>query len=372
VRLLSIELREFRNHRDARVVFDGEPALLLGENGSGKTNLIEAIVLLSIGRSFRGSSDQDLKRRGAARFEVRGVGRTAGGATVEIVAQGGGGGPRSIEVDGAGLPRLSDLLGRFPTVHFSVDDVAVLHGGPPGRRRFLDVALCQLEPAYVGFLRDYVAALKQRNRLLAHSDVGRGRGAARDPAELAVWEEILARAGVELDARRRALCGALEHRLRSLADLLDGGLRPELRYAPAADGEFLEADVDERKRRLQASRNRDARLGWTADGPHRARPGCRIGGEDLTGGASRGMSRLYAILLRLALARVFEERRHETPVILLDDPESELDPRWIGRLLTLVPESSQTVVTACRGLTLRPPAYRQIAMDSIAPAEVAA
>ena len=86
-------------------------------------------------------------------------------------------------------------------------------------------------------------------------------------------------------------------------------------------------------------------------GPHRARLHCTIGGEELSDGASRGFTRLYSILLRLALARVFEERQNDAPVVLLDDPESELDPRWIGRILRLVPESSQMIVTACRQLS---------------------
>ena len=95
-------------------------------------------------------------------------------------------------------------------------------------------------------------------------------------------------------------------------------------------------------------------MGWTMHGPHRARLRCTIEGEELTDGASRGYSRLYSILLRLALAQVFEERQNDAPVVLLDDPESELDPRWIGRLLELVPESSQLLVTACRELSTMP------------------
>jgi DNA replication and repair protein RecF len=118
--------------------------------------------------------------------------------------------------------------------------------------------------------------------------------------------------------------------------------------------------------RLRASRSRDGRMGWTADGPHRARPECWIAGEDLTEGASRGYARLYSILLRLGLARVFEERIGEPPVVLLDDPESELDERWIGRLLRLLPDSSQAIVTACRELTDLPARFRRVSLDSLA------
>ena len=152
MRLLSLELRDFRNHREALAPLDGEPTLLLGENGSGKTNWIEGAVLLSIGRSFRGARDRDLLRRGEDGFEVRGVVEGRAGVRSEVVARGSARGPREVLVDGEALPRLADLLGRFPTVHFSVEDVASLNGAPAGRRRFLDVALCQLEPAYVGSL----------------------------------------------------------------------------------------------------------------------------------------------------------------------------------------------------------------------------
>lgn len=343
----------------ARTPLDGESALLLGENGSGKTNWIEAAVLLSIGRSFRGSRDRDLVRRGAEQFDVRGSVQDRSGVRVEITARGSARGSRDVRVDGQTLPRLAELLGRFPTVHFSVEDVGQLNGSPAGRRRFLDVALCQMEPAYVGFLRDYMGALKQRNRLLAEERGGRDHG-----VELSVWEEILARSGVELDRRRGTLTREVDRVLRDLAGALKLGADPELSY-PAGE---IEAGVEAngaRAERLRAIRSRDRYLSWTSEGPHRSPVRCTIGGRDLTEGASRGMTRLYSILLRLALARVLEERLREAPVLFLDDPESELDPRWIGPLLGLIPESAQTVVTTCRPLSEAPARFRHLNVDTL-------
>ena len=363
MRLLSLELRNFRNHRNARAELDGEPSLLLGENGSGKTNWIEAAVLLSIGRSFRGARDRELVARGAERFEVRGAVVSRAGVRSEIVARGSRNGPREVEVDGAALPRLAELLGRFPTAHFSVEDVAILNGAPAGRRRFLDVALCQLEPAYVGHLRDYNAALKQRNRLLV--EAGPVEASADD--ELGAWEMILARSGAELDRRREDLTAELNRILGELSRDLDSELEAGIDYT-AAVTEPGESGVAKRAERLERHRGRDRRLGWTAEGPHRAPVACRAAGRDLVEGASRGMTRLYSILLRLALARVLDARLEEPPVVFLDDPESELDPRWIGRLLRIVPETSQVVLTACRALTATPAMYRRFAMESLASA----
>jgi DNA replication and repair protein RecF len=366
VRLHRLELRNFRNHRDSRADLEGRPTLLLGENGSGKTNWIEAATLLSIGRSFRGARDRELIGRGADEFDVRavvstGTGSGPGSRTVEIEIRGSRRGPREVLVDGAPLERLADLLGRFPTVHFSVEDVAVLNGDPAGRRRFLDVALCQLEPVYVGALREYMAALKQRNRLL-----GEAARAGRDPdaVEAAAWEEILARAGVEIDRRRETLCADLDRRVRALAERveadLDEAIEPGIGY-----GDGGADTAAHRAERLAASRARDRRLGWTSVGPHRARIECRVQGRDLNDGASRGYARLYSILLRLALAGVLDERLRESPVVLLDDPESELDPRWIGTILSLVPEGSQAVVTACKPLTAAPDRFRTLAIESL-------
>ncbi|MGE5174950.1 MAG: DNA replication/repair protein RecF [Hyphomicrobiales bacterium] len=362
MKLLSLELKNFRNHRDAKAELGGASTLLLGENGSGKTNWVEAAVLLSLGRSFRGARDRELIAANADAFEVRGVVAGRGGVTREILARGSREGAREVRVDGEPLARLTDLLGRFPTVHFSVEDVSVFGGGAAARRRFLDIALCQLESAYVGALRDYMAALKQRNRLLQES----GRGPV-DEDELGVWETILARSGLELDRRREALTAELHRRMRELAGLVDPGLVPTLEYV--APGEET---AEARGSRLAAMRSRDRRLGWTADGPHRARLACRIAGRELGEGASRGYSRLYSILLRLAVARVLAERLDEAPVVLLDDPESELDARWIGPILGLIPESSQTVVTACRTLTAHPARFTEVAMESIAVARSAA
>ncbi|TMQ59259.1 MAG: DNA replication and repair protein RecF [Candidatus Eisenbacteria bacterium] len=360
MRLQSIELREFRNHREARFDLCGDSALVTGENASGKTNLIEAVVLLSIGRSFRGARDPAMARRGADLFEVRGRVESRLGVTSEIVTRGGTG-PKEVFVDGSPLDRITDLLGRFCTVHFSVEDVAVLNGGPASRRRFLDVALCQLESAYVGALREYTAALKQRNRLL----LADRHGPSADPGEWSAWEEILARAGVALDRRRRTLCAEMDRNLRELSKQVDKALDPTLEYRDgfADSGASEEEEVTSRFEDLERARSRDRRMGWTMHGPHRARLSCGIGGEELAEGASRGYSRLYSILLRLALARVFEERQNDPPVVLLDDPESELDPRWIGRVLKLVPESSQVLVTACRELSETPARFRRLPID---------
>lgn len=360
MRLQSIELREFRNHREARFDLRGESALVLGENGSGKTNLIEAIVLLSIGKSFRGSRDPALLRRGAPAFEVRGVVQDRIGVTSEIIARGGEG-TKEIWVDGSPLARITDLLGKFCTVHFSVEDVAVLNGGPASRRRFLDVALCQLESGYVASLRDYTAALRQRNQLL----FAERRGMRPEEHEWAAWEEILARAGVALDRRRRTLCAELDRHVRELAGRMDPALLPGLQYQDGlGDLDFpdVEEEISERLGRLHRARNVDRKMGWTMHGPHRARLRCTIAEEELTDGASRGYSRLYSILLRLALARVFEERQSDPPVVLLDDPESELDPRWIGKVLALVPEQSQVLVTACRELSAMPARLKRMAI----------
>jgi DNA replication and repair protein RecF len=390
VRLLSLELKDFRNHRDIHAALDGEPTLLLGENGSGKTNWVEAAVLLSIGRSFRGARDRELTRRGADGFEVKAVIADRAGVTHEIVARGGAAGGRAgagrareVEVDGEALPRLADLLGRFPTVHFSVEDVASLNGAPAGRRRFLDVALCQLEPVYVGHLRDYAQALRQRNTLLASG----AHVSPEDRAQLSAWEEILARAGVELDRRRIALTRELNAVLDELARAVDAdGAAVEYAGMDGAEGEggagaagaaaaagpANDLAVARRAERLEGLRMRDRRLGWTSEGPHRARMHCRIEGRDLVDGASRGMTRIYSILLRIALARVVEARMKEPPVVLLDDPESELDARWIGRLLALVPETSQAVVTACRPLSESPARFRTVAIASLGDAEASA
>ena len=364
MRLRSIELREFRNHREARFDLRGESALIVGENGSGKTNLIEAIVMLSIGKSFRGARDPALARHGTPAFEVCGLVEDRLGIVSEIVARGGDG-AKEVLVDGSPLSRVTDLLGRFCTVHFSVEDVAVLNGGPASRRRFLDVALCQLESGYIGSLRDYAAALRQRNQLL----IADRRGVRVDPEEWSAWEAILAQAGVALDRRRRALCSALDWHVRGLATEVDLTLDPALEYRDGfGDSELAdEAEIAARVERLARARPIDTKMGWTMHGPHRARLRCTIGGEELSDGASRGFSRLYSILLRLALARVFEERHNDPPMVLLDDPESELDPRWIGRVLRLVPESSQVLVTACRELSETPPRLRQIPIEQAVP-----
>jgi DNA replication and repair protein RecF len=366
VQLHWIELQAFRSHRESRLTLDGGPALILGENGSGKSNLVEAIVLLSLGRSFRGARDSEMACRGTDGYEVRAGVKERSGVVSEMAVRGGRRAGREVRVNGAPLLRLTDLLGRFPTVHFSVDDVTVLNAGPASRRRFLDVALCQLEPAYVGALREYGAALRARNRLVT------APRPAPEAEEFAAWEEILARTGLMLDRRRAALAAELTRALTELGGAVDSGLRPRLDYEVPDAESGPAAGIDARRERLARTRARDRRLGWTGEGPHRARPECRIGGDDLVNGVSRGFARIYSILLRIALARVFEERRGEPPVLLLDDPESELDGRWIGPLLRLVPEEGQAIVTGCREPADLPRRFRRVPIETLAASGAAA
>ena len=141
-------------------------------------------------------------------------------------------------------------------------------------------------------------------------------------------------------------------------------MKPAFGYGLDSDG--VPADAAARVAKLEACRPRDRQLGWTTSGPHRTRVACGIQGRELNDGASRGYARLYSILLRLALAGVLDARLQESPVVLLDDPESELDPRWIGKLLALLPEGSQAVVTACRPLTSAPSEFRAMTIESLA------
>ena len=354
MRLLSLEVQNYRNIASASLTPGRELTVICGNNGQGKTNLLEAIWLLTGGKSFRGGKDAELVRRGESFAvleastlsaqhpeellleepeEERRVRMTIG--TPDSSRPG-----RNASVNGAPPKRASALAGSFPAVVFDPGHLSLVKGAPEGRRKFLDAALCQLYPGYLTIYRRYIRALQQKNALLRRSAAGPERPYAEKAALLEVLNAELAVQGEAIQQRRRAYLERLGPLACSnYAELSHGAERMELHYAAQFEPGGL-ADL------LRARQSEELRAGQSLCGPHREDIELLLDGQPAKVFASQGQQRSVVLSLKMAEAAAAAAITGEHPVLLLDDVLSELDDGRKQYLLTRMREK-QTFVTSC-------------------------
>jgi len=332
MRFLKARAQRFRNIEFAELELDAERGFLLGANGQGKSNLLEALGLVTALRSFRTQSAAALPMKGgkdyAVFFEIEHerMGRTE----VELRSRGGS---RTVLVDGEAVGRLADFIGRFPTVPLHSGDLMLLRGSPAERRRFLDLTFAATNPGYYTSLRDYHRGVAERNRLLK-------RGGGR--AELTAFEAEIAPQAVRLAAWRKAGVERLRAVTRSVyAAMADAEEGPEIRYQPNHGCETEEAV----RRFLHDGRERDSILGSTQKGPHRDDFDFRLSVGGAREYASDGQQRGLCVALRIAQAVYFEECLGLRPVLLADDVLGELDPHRKAGFWEACPAGLQIIAT---------------------------
>ncbi len=333
-RLDALTVRNFRNieHAELRVAADG--IVVVGENGHGKSNLVESIAYLRLMRSQRGARDRDLIRHGAPAFHVSAElsGVTANRATAAVDKQG----RKKITLDGGEPEKLTDALDTLPSVSFSPRDVDLVAGAPAERRRYLDITLALTSRTYLNALRHYRAALARRNAALREASRATRRDQAAALAAVAVWEPALAEHGAVMVTQRREWVTARGPAFaRDCMTIGERGI-PTLRYASAlAETRDVRSALREQ---LERQRDHDVRRGLTQSGPHRDDLALELDDHELRGVGSAGQQRTAAIVLRLLEAATHRDANGVTPLLLLDDPFAELDRRRTGRILALLDE----------------------------------
>ncbi|MBV9879672.1 MAG: DNA replication and repair protein RecF [Gemmatirosa sp.] len=354
-RLVRLALRDFRNFERQDVDLPSDGLVVIGENGHGKSNLLEAIYYLQLLRSVRGARDQDLVRFGAGGFHL--------GATVERVHEGASaprlheigvgfdraGKRKRVRLDGAEPPRLSDALGGVSSVIFAPGDVQLVAGSPQERRRYLDVVLALTSRRYLAALQAYRGALVRRNAALR--DAARtGRGEER----AAVWEPALAEHGAVLWTERQGWVARHADDFAALCAAIGERAAARMRYttslAVEADATAVEAVRSALTRALSEKRLLDLKRGVTHAGPHRDDLELLLAGRDLRIYGSAGQQRTAAIALRMLEAATLRDARRAEPLFLLDDPFAELDARRAHRILDLLGDAGlgQTVLVVPR------------------------
>lgn len=374
MQLTHLSLTNFRNYARLELNLSERLTVFQGPNAQGKTNLLEAIHLLATARSPRATAERELINwlasesplpyarlvgeigagRDAQQLELvleltRNRGADMNGAVVR----------KQVRINGA-AKRALDLIGRLRVVLFLPEDVSLVAGSPAERRRYLDIALCQIDPAYCRALAEYNKGLAQRNALLK-----RLRDEGGDAGQLVFWDGQLATHGSGLLHRRAlALCVLDRLAARRHHDLTQGAERLRLAYVPspnplrllatrledadtaAAYAELPQERIAERlAAQLRASHGRDVASGTSLLGPHRDDIAFGVEGRDLRAFGSRGQQRTATLALKLAEVEMMRDATGDNPLLLLDDVMSELDAVRRHTLLDTLADVRQALVT---------------------------
>lgn len=352
MRLSRLRCEGFRNLRGVNLHLPAGFISFSGENGQGKTNVLEAINLLLTLKSLRDATNSQMLGHECKEARVEGlVGRGVLERDYDLVLRKGG---RSLRLDGKTPSRLKDWFSPVAAVVFTPDDLRILDGSAAIRRRFADRAAFTLDPATLPDVLALGQAWNQRNALLRTASRA---GIRPDEPTLDVFDEGFAESAAAVVERRielmRNLAPALREVHEGVTALRKG--RIEIRYRPCC-GPEIEGRSNIRLailERLRAARPLDIERGTTTVGPHREDWDLKVGGESLRNFGSQGQLRAAALALKIALVRVVQEKRGFSPIFLLDDHSSELDAgRRLGLVAVLRALGAQTFVTSTDPSTL--------------------
>jgi DNA replication and repair protein RecF len=337
-----LEVRDFRSYESLRFEPDEGVNILVGDNGQGKTSVLEAIGYLGTTKSFRGVPDDALVRDGSDAAVIRGsfTGR-ASDTIVECELPAAG--RRTILVNGKRPARMRDVLSAIPVVAFLPDDLDVIKRGAAIRRDYLDDLAARLWPQAVADQADYDRAVRQRNALLKQD------GRSTDPVTLDVWDQRLSVSGASVLMHRRSVATSLQKHLEQAYVVVGGSgtLRWSYRSTWGSDGVLGHEELaDAFVAALAERRKKDLEIRTTTVGPHRDEPELLLDGRHTRYRASQGEQRTTALALRIGAYRLIEEIRNQVPILLLDDVFSELDVDRSSRVLDLLPTGQVFVTTA--------------------------
>ncbi|MFB8787972.1 MAG: DNA replication/repair protein RecF [Potamolinea sp.] len=351
--LKTLHLRQFRNYRDCVVDFDAPKTILVGNNAQGKSNLLEAVELLSTLKSHRSVRDRDLILENATFGQIRAnLERAYGSSELSLTLRTQGG--RTVALNHESLRRQLDFLGILNAVQFSSLDLELVRGAPERRRNWLDSILTQLEPIYAYILQQYNQVLRQRNALLKKLRTQQAEGkidelSAKDyDLQLALWDAQLSTAGSRVTRRRARVLERLAPLAQAWHSSISGAQEVlEIIYAPnisieKGDSEGVQQAFLEK---IQQRRIPEQVHGTTLVGPHRDEVEFTINNTPAKSYGSQGQQRTLVLALKLAELKLIEEVVGEPPLLLLDDVLAELDLNRQNQLLDAIQDRFQTLIT---------------------------
>lgn len=340
--LLSVSYANFRNIKDDMLHLNAKEIFFVGENGQGKSNLLESIYILAYGSSFRTRSDAELVKNGADAFGLKTLFSRNGDSadSVFVSYEKGGGGKKKIVKNGKTLRDRRDLITTMPCVLFCHDDLSFAVGEPERRRFFVDQCLAMYDLMYLDVVRNYAKVLKSRNQVLKESRADM----------LDVFDQQLCEFGVQIQKMRGDAIFKFNQIFGGLYERITGISGVSIKYSPSwKTGSGALPSASDALSMLGARRADDMRMQTTMSGPHRDRIRFVRGGADFVPTASTGQRRLLAILLRVAQAIFFTQATERLPILLMDDVLLELDPEKRQSVTSLLPDYEQLFCTFLPG-----------------------
>lgn len=336
--LKRIKLVNFRNYQQQEIELSPNMNLFFGENAQGKTNILEAVFLCAIGKSFRAKKEKELinleKKQAFVEIEYEKSDRSG---KIKIILDD----KKTIFLNDIKQSKLSDILGKINMVMFSPDDIEILKSSPAKRRRFLNIMISQLRPHYVHSLNMYQKTLEQRNNYL------RQIVKENKPKEmLEIWDESLANYAKEIFEYRNEFVGKIKEKISDIHSQITDR-QEELKLKYISDCENKETYKEE----LIKSRKADIERGYTSKGIHRDDIYFFINKKQVNIYGSQGQNRTVILSLKLAELEIIKEETEEYPILLLDDFMSELDGKRRENFLKNI-ENTQILITCTEEFTI--------------------
>ena len=334
----KVTLDNFRNYQEQEITFRDGLNVICGLNASGKTNLMESIFVAAIGRSPRTKNEKELIKIGEEKAYIHlSLEKKFRSHKINVEIDKAEG--KKINIDGAKITRLGELIGLLTVVYFSPDELKMIKEAPQERRRFMDLSLSQENKPYYVALSKYNYLLAQRNKLMKSSDF------AEFSQTAFIWETQMADAAADIIIKRRAFI----EKIGKISDEYHRRIAGEnediaLLYEPCAEGADKEKIKENLLAKYEESHEKDYELGYTTVGVHREDFNITSKGIDLRKFGSQGQQRTAALVIKLAEIEYYYSESGEKPVLLLDDVLSELDERRRTALLEAT-KGTQTLIT---------------------------
>ena len=327
----NIKIKNFRNYNQEEINLEKNINIFYGKNAQGKTNIIEAIFLCSLGKSFRAKKDNEMiklnEENAIVEIEYEKSDRD-GKIKIEI------GNKKNIYLNGIKIKKLSELLGNLNIVIFTPDDINILKGGPQNRRRFLDIMISQLRPNYMHILNLYLKTIEQRNKYLRQI-----KEEHKDENLLEIWDEKLAEYAVKIYEYRKEFIEKIIKKINIIHNnITNGEEQIELEYITECDNKEKYLQLLKERRKL------DIIKGFTTKGIHRDDFVIYINKKEIKIFGSQGQNRTAMLSLKLAELQVIYDEIREYPILLLDDFMSELDKTRRKNFLENI-EGTQVIIT---------------------------
>ncbi len=344
MKISNAHLRSFRNHNETAFEFASQINVLLGENGQGKTNALEALSFLCLTKSFYASTDATVMQQQKKFFEIKSTLESDEGKNFQVrITYDDVKKEKKFTINGADVEKFSTVIGMFPVVILSPENNSITFGSPADRRKFINLVISQSSKSYVEDSIEYRRIVRQRNTILS---MAKGKDCSN---EISPWNEMLVRYGARIIYKRNQFLTEFEPYIaQTYLDIVAERETPKIEYLPSVfirQDSTIEEVATAIETKLAKKKNDELRFQTTLVGPHRDEIIFSLNGLSLKQFASQGQHKTFLIALKVAEFFFLKERCNETPIFLLDDVFSELDENRSRKILSLVQSLGQIFIT---------------------------